>query len=176
MSIKAFAITLTKCSSNVAAGRLGRTGRAGKMGKGVLVLSPFEAPFLDELRQAGVQCPPDEALGDLMSAPPGEAIERRLSRARAKLRKDAAIGKAFQAFLGYYNSNMRRISLAGGRRGKAELVRLANSFALACGLDTPPGLKPKVIGKMGLKGVEGLVVDRAGAKAAARSRPRATRR
>ena len=139
------------------------------------MLSPFEAPFLDELRQAGVQCPPDEALGDLMSAPP-DAIERRLSRARAKLRKDAAIGKAFQAFLGYYNSNMRRISLAGGRRGKAELVRLANSFALACGLDTPPGLKPKVIGKMGLKGVEGLVVDRAGAKAAARSRPRATRR
>ena len=52
MEHKSLRHQLTKCSSNVAAGRLGRTGRAGKMGKGVLVLSPFEAPFLDAGRSA----------------------------------------------------------------------------------------------------------------------------
>lgn len=57
---------------------------------------------------------------------------------------------AYQAWLGYYNSNK---TVA---KDKSRLVELANEFSRSMGLDTPPALSKIVLGKMGLKNVPGL--------------------
>lgn len=62
---------------------------------------------------------------------------------------------AYQAFLGYYVGQMKRMRM----RGKEELVDIANDFALLCGLREPPALTKQMVGKMGLRGVAGLNVS-----------------
>ena len=57
---------------------------------------------------------------------------------------------AYQAWLGYYNSNK---TVA---RNKKRLVELANEFSRSMGLDNPPAIRKLILGKMGLKNVPGL--------------------
>lgn len=47
----------------------------------------------------------------------------------------------------FYNGQTRRILSHGNK--KENLVTVANDFAQACGLASPPPLLPKTIGKMG---------------------------
>ena len=62
---------------------------------------------------------------------------------------------AYRAMLGFYNSNTKRI----GKISKAELVQLMNEWALLTGLRNIPSLQKRTVGKMGLKGVPGLVIE-----------------
>jgi ATP-dependent RNA helicase MSS116 len=148
--------------------RLGRTGRAGKPGKGWLVLADFEKPFLNELSKVGkggggnngVQMKPDPVLERMFAAPPSQEA---LDFLVPVLRDDIGSNKnttlvrsaelAYQAWLGFYNSNTKRMA---GRISKADLVQMANEFAICCGLTHQPALLKKTVGKMGLKGVPGL--------------------
>lgn len=57
---------------------------------------------------------------------------------------------AYQAWLGYYNSN-KTIG-----KDKYRLVELASEFSRSMGLDNPPAIPKLVLGKMGLKNVPGL--------------------
>lgn len=57
---------------------------------------------------------------------------------------------AYQAWLGYYNSNKN----VG--RDKNRLVELANEFSRSMGLGSPPTIPKLILGKMGLKNVAGL--------------------
>lgn len=57
---------------------------------------------------------------------------------------------AYQAWLGYYNSNKN----VG--RDKFRLVELANEFSRSMGLDNPPLIPKLVLSKMGLKNIPGL--------------------
>ena len=62
---------------------------------------------------------------------------------------------AYQAWLGFYNS-VRELKWS-----KPELVANANRYALECLLlPEIPALEPKTVGKMGLKGVPGLRIER----------------
>lgn len=72
-------------------------------------------------------------------------VEKALSHVEMK-RKEAA----YQAWLGYYNSN-KKIG-----KDKYKLVELANEFSHCMGLDTPPAIPKLVLGKMGLRNVPGL--------------------
>ncbi|KNA02910.1 hypothetical protein SOVF_214150, partial [Spinacia oleracea] len=74
-------------------------------------------------------------------------VERGLSNVDMK-NKEAA----YQAWLGYYNSNK------SVGRDKIRLVELANEFSRSMGLDTPPAISKLILGKMGLKNVPGLRV------------------
>ena len=61
----------------------------------------------------------------------------------------------YAAWLGFYNSNLRTVGWS-----KPELVQMANNFAtVCCGLERPPSLEAKTVGKMGLKGTPGLRVE-----------------
>ena len=63
-------------------------------------------------------------------------------------------GASYQAWLGFYNSFLRRL-----RWDKERLVEEANIFAEeVLALPGPPPLQAKTVGKMGLKGVRGLNV------------------
>ncbi|KAI7732962.1 hypothetical protein M8C21_004248, partial [Ambrosia artemisiifolia] len=121
--------------------RLGRTGRKGKEGEGILLLAPWEEFFLS-------------TLGDLpisRADPPPIDPDTQKKVAKAMSYVDMKIKEsAYQAWLGYYNSNK---TVA---RDKSRLVELANEFSRSMGLDTPPAISKLVLGKMGLKNVPGL--------------------
>lgn len=121
--------------------RLGRTGRKGKVGQGILLLAPWEEFFLSTIKDL----PMTKAPVPLVDPDTTKKVERALSQVDMK-NKEAA----YQAWLGYYNSN-KKIG-----RDKHRLVELANEFSRSMGLDNPPAIAKLVLGKMGLKNVPGL--------------------
>ena len=128
--------------------RLGRTARAGMGGSGILILADFERGFLRECR--------DENLISRTGASPEEvaATQQRIVRAVARLPQKTQI-TGYQAWLGYYNSNLRRVKWS-----KDTLVDHANMYATeVMGLREPPALMAKTVGKMGLKGMRNLRVE-----------------
>jgi ATP-dependent RNA helicase MSS116 len=137
--------------------RLGRTGRAGKAGQGLLVLSPFESLFLSELK--GLDVPRDDAIMEILNQPVDpetsemmESVLNRIRRGDTKL--NASAQGAYQAFLGFYLSQLKRMSV----NSKPELVSIANNFARTMGLDETPKIPKRTAGKMGVAGVPGIVI------------------
>ncbi|XP_050920129.1 DEAD-box ATP-dependent RNA helicase 31 [Lathyrus oleraceus] len=121
--------------------RLGRTGRRGKEGQGILLLAPWEEFFLATAKDL----PIGKALVPSTDPDTKKKVERALSNVEMK-NKEAA----YQAWLGYYNSNKK----VG--KDKYRLVELANEFSRCMGLDSPPAIPKLVLGKMGLKNIPGL--------------------
>ncbi|KAM7472297.1 hypothetical protein LguiA_010480 [Lonicera macranthoides] len=121
--------------------RLGRTGRKGREGQGILMLAPWEEFFLSSLKDL----PLSKASPPLVDPDTKKKVERALSQVEMK-NKEAA----YQAWLGYYNSN----KTVG--RDKTRLVEIANEFSRSMGLDNPPAIPKMVLGKMGLRNVPGL--------------------
>lgn len=141
--------------------RLGRTGRAGTEGKGWLILGPFESLFLEELKRIDV--PRDATLSEILKDPFSggddgvveKAIEEMQARVGSGDKVFSLSGQgAYQAFLGYYLGQMKRIKI----KSKERLVDIANEFSGAMGFRTAPALGTNMIGKMGLKGISGIVV------------------
>ncbi|CAA6672921.1 unnamed protein product [Spirodela intermedia] len=121
--------------------RLGRTGRKGKQGEGILLLAPWEEFFVSSIKDL----PVSKAPVPLIDPETRKKVERALAHVEMKNKESA-----YQAWLGYYNSN----KVIG--RDKARLVALANEFSSSMGLDNPPALSKLVLGKMGLRNVPGL--------------------
>ncbi|KAL0426110.1 UNVERIFIED_CONTAM: DEAD-box ATP-dependent RNA helicase 31 [Sesamum radiatum] len=121
--------------------RLGRTGRKGKEGQGILLLAPWEEFFLSSIKDLPISKAPEP----LVDPETRKKVERALAHVEMK-NKEAA----YQAWLGYYNSNKN----VG--RDKYRLVELANEFSHSMGLDNPPAIPKLVLGKMGLKNIPGL--------------------
>lgn len=120
--------------------RLGRTARAEADGRGIIILSQPEAFFLYQLKAFDLQQYPE-----LPSA--REAVANAVKTLENK-------HKIYQAWLGYYKTSVKQL-----RWTTAELVRQANVFAVqSLGCPEVPGIEKTVVGKMGLKGVPGLVV------------------
>ncbi|KAI5406173.1 DEAD-box ATP-dependent RNA helicase 31 [Lathyrus oleraceus] len=121
--------------------RLGRTGRRGKEGQGILLLAPWEEFFLATAKDLPIGKAPVPSVDPDTK----KKVERALSNVEMK-NKEAA----YQAWLGYYNSNKK----VG--KDKYRLVELANEFSRCMGLDSPPAIPKLVLGKMGLKYIPGL--------------------
>nr|AEJ88341.1 putative DEAD-box ATP-dependent RNA helicase [Tamarix hispida] len=121
--------------------RLGRTGRKGKEGQGILLLAPWEEFFLSSVRDLPITKAPVPMVDPDMR----KKVERALSHVEMKHKESA-----YQAWLGYYNSN-KNIG-----RDKFRLVELANEFSQSMGLANPPAIPKLVLGKMGLRNVPGL--------------------
>ncbi|KAF8380079.1 hypothetical protein HHK36_027549 [Tetracentron sinense] len=121
--------------------RLGRTGRKGKEGQGILLLAPWEEFYLSSVKDL----PITKASVPSVESDTRKKVELALSHVEMK-NKEAA----YQAWLGYYNSN-KNVA-----RDKGHLVELANEFSRSMGLDNPPAISKLVLGKMGLKNVPGL--------------------
>ena len=131
--------------------RLGRTARAGASGKGLLILARFEAAFLMELKNLPLEEVEGPELARFRSTTK-EKIESLLQNETLKLSAE----RAYQAFLGYYNNNLKRLSL-----DKVQCVAIATEYAQTIGfVDQVPPLEKKTIGKMGLKGVAGIRIKK----------------
>jgi len=134
--------------------RLGRTARAGSQGQGVLLLSPFETCLLRDLKDLPIQRVAAQDVQQWTQEPLRPALAKSLVVVDKKgSNLHVAAQQAYQAFLGYYNSNLRRIKWS-----KTELVKQANEYASFLGLSSQPELLRRTVGKMGLKGVPGLQV------------------
>jgi len=127
--------------------RLGRTARAGMEGRGILVLADFEKPFLKDLSDLPIQEKP---------VPAGVSIQNsRVGRVVSNLKHGSELEKSaqqsYQAWLGFYNGNVRRLKI-----DKPRCVQLAARYSESIGLDKVPQLEKKTLGKMGLLGVAGI--------------------
>ncbi|CAM0881733.1 unnamed protein product [Alopecurus aequalis] len=121
--------------------RLGRTGRKGKEGLGILLLAPWEQHFLS--------CVNDLSIAETMVPPVNPSSQAEVQGAIRKVEMKTK-ESAYQAWLGYYNSN-KTIS-----RDKSRLVMLAEEFSQSMGLQIPPAVPRLILRKMGLLNVPGL--------------------
>jgi ATP-dependent RNA helicase MSS116 len=137
--------------------RLGRTARAGNAGTGVLLLCDFERAFLKEVEDLDITTLETQTIKDTHFEAE-ECAMQHLIQTNDNLKSSA--GSAYQAFMGYYNSNVKRLRL----QNKHEMVKISNEYATMLGFpeNEPPALLAKTVGKMGLKGVPGIRIDREG--------------
>lgn len=122
--------------------RLGRTARADADGRGVLIVSAAEAWF------------PKWSLKEITLRPrePDLSLAGEVLSIAEKMEEDDK-ARIYQAWLGYYNNYLKNL-----KWDKVELVRQANVYARE-GLGSPdtPSIAKTTAGKMGLRGVKGLV-------------------
>jgi len=129
--------------------RLGRTARAGKQGSGMLLLASFEErAMLKELSDMPFE---RVAMEDFNPSAYSLDVQQILASVNSNRQLKLSAEQAYQAWLGFYNSNLRKCGW-----NAAQLVQTANAFAMDIGLSEPPALLRKTIGKMGLKGTPGL--------------------
>ncbi|KAL9190359.1 hypothetical protein ACHAXT_007570 [Thalassiosira profunda] len=143
--------------------RLGRTGRGGAGGKGWLILAPFESLFLEELK--GINVPKNPELIELFNKAELDETDSLMQDLLARVQNgDKTLVKsgegAYQAFLGYYLGQMKRVKM----KRKERLVDIANEFSGSMGFRSPPKLGRNMVKKMGLDGVAGLLVSGDGGK------------
>ncbi|KAF2012428.1 DEAD-domain-containing protein [Aaosphaeria arxii CBS 175.79] len=122
--------------------RVGRTARAGRDGRAVTILFDNEAFF--------IKTNPSLPIKPYPTALNTTQYQGKLDAAFAQIDEEAK-AKAYQAFLGYNKTYMKKLRLDA--KG---LVQIANEYAFAMGCPEPPMIERKVVGKMGLKGVPGL--------------------
>eukprot|EP00403_Amphidinium_massartii_P028544 CAMPEP_0178391400 /NCGR_PEP_ID=MMETSP0689_2-20121128/11144_1 /TAXON_ID=160604 /ORGANISM="Amphidinium massartii, Strain CS-259" /LENGTH=759 /DNA_ID=CAMNT_0020011943 /DNA_START=51 /DNA_END=2327 /DNA_ORIENTATION=+ len=112
--------------------RLGRTARAGKSGQGLLLLAPFEErSMLRDLSDMKLERLTAQSLD--VAKFQGRCDDS-LWHVQSTLRDSAE--KAFSAWLGFYNSNLKKCGW-----DKVKLVQEANAYALTIGLQEPPLLE-----------------------------------
>lgn len=126
--------------------RLGRTARAGAAGRGILLLSSPEKFFLGTPGMRDIPLTPAPV--------PPSSIPLSLENVAREMKE-----QAYRAWLGYYNGYSKAMGMS-----KQELVEAASEYAVeALGWtkgELPPGLEPRAVGMMGLKGVKGLNIQR----------------
>ncbi|KAF7036966.1 hypothetical protein CFC21_047468 [Triticum aestivum] len=121
--------------------RIGRTGRKGKEGLGLLLLAPWESHFLTSVKDLSVS----EAVTPSVDSSTQTEVKGALRRVEMKSKESA-----YQAWLGYYNSN----KTIGGN--KSRLVTLGEEFSRSMGLAAPPAIPKLILRKMGLSKVPGF--------------------
>ncbi|EGZ28143.1 hypothetical protein PHYSODRAFT_468056 [Phytophthora sojae] len=143
--------------------RLGRTARAGMEGRGILVLADFEKAMLQDLA--------DLPLTELEKRPQLDKHNNRTTRALANLHPRSELAqsaeKAYGAFLGFYNSNLKRMNMS-----KTKLVETGALYSQLIGLEEVPMLTKKTLRAMGLMGTPGLIAAPKAAKHTGGSKPK----
>lgn len=132
--------------------RLGRTARAGKEGRGALLVAPYEhkhmtTKMLSDMPLESVDVP---ELSDKVN----QAVTKALAGVNDDKGLKESAEQAYRAWLGYYNGNLKKVGW-----NKNVLVKEANQWAADVGLKSQPALLRKTVGKMGLKGVQGLKLE-----------------
>jgi ATP-dependent RNA helicase MSS116 len=133
--------------------RIGRTARAGAAGQGLLVLSPWEAGFLNQLNDLPIT-DYTPRFTDAATAQPTAQLAGAIARVPQTEALAASAAQAYRAWLGFYNTGSSKVV----RFDKTRLVATANSYARIIGLTQTPSIERKTVGKMGLRGVPGLLV------------------
>jgi ATP-dependent RNA helicase MSS116 len=131
--------------------RLGRTARAGKDGKGGLLLADYERDYMvkKELSDMPLELIPVPSTDKAVSA----AVQA-IRNVSSKRDLTVSAEQAYRAWLGYYNGQLKKV-----KWDKKTLVQQANMWGKEIGLSRQPSLQKKTIGKMGLRGTPGLIIE-----------------
>ncbi|KAJ4302779.1 hypothetical protein N0V90_001670 [Kalmusia sp. IMI 367209] len=124
--------------------RVGRTARAGRDGRAIMILFSNESFFTATNPSLPIKPYPVDIVAELPKYQP--LVDKSFPNV-----DETAKAKAYQAFLGYNKTYLKKLRLQ-----PKELVQIANEYAAAMGCPEPPMIEKKVVGKMGLKGVPGL--------------------
>lgn len=127
--------------------RVGRTARAGKSGRAVTLLFSNESFFVKVNPSLPIKPYPTPIASNSSDL---EKYQTRINNALTFVDEDAK-SKAYQAFLGYNKTYLKKLRL-----DPKQLVQISNGYAAAMGCPEPPMIEKKIVGKMGLKGVPGL--------------------
>lgn len=133
--------------------RLGRTARAGTKGCGMLLISDFEQNFIQkELNEIPFHRVTTDDIGSLqVYREKFTSVVKRLLAVDSTYSENAQ--RTYAAWLGFYIN--KRLGLS-----KEQIVALGNQFATeVLLLPKVPGIPAQLIGKMGLRGVAGIIVD-----------------
>ena len=106
-----------------------------------LLLAPWESHFLTSVKDLSVS----EAVTPSVDSSTQTEVKGALRRVEMKSKESA-----YQAWLGYYNSN----KTIGGN--KSRLVTLGEEFSRSMGLAAPPAIPKLILRKMGLSKVPGF--------------------
>ncbi|KAH8553066.1 P-loop containing nucleoside triphosphate hydrolase protein [Umbelopsis sp. PMI_123] len=120
--------------------RLGRTGRAGKDGEGVIILAPFEEPFVRN-EVSDLPLVKQDAKNMLADADDAREI---IHEAAGRL-PQTFISDAYMSFLGYYSSRMPLLN-----QPRSETLVHGDHFIRGFGVTEVPSLSPNLLAKMGL--------------------------
>lgn len=132
--------------------RLGRTARAGKDGKGGLLLANYEK---NHMTKRELKDMPLELIPVPITTKSSDAASQAIQNVGENETLRNSAEQAYRAWLGYYNGHLKKINW-----DKKQLVQQANMWATDVGLKTLPGMQKRTIGKMGLKGVPGLNIEK----------------
>ncbi|CAO1618015.1 unnamed protein product [Sympodiomycopsis kandeliae] len=135
--------------------RLGRTARAGASGRGVLILGDYESSFINLPDVKSL------SLSAAASSQPETTAQYRdlITVSMLDVVTSEEKSKAYSAFLGHTKSNLKKLTNVKTNEG---IVALANQYATNVLFysdkdgNVIPGLSPKIVGKMGLRGVQGI--------------------
>ncbi|KAK8847365.1 hypothetical protein IAR55_005222 [Kwoniella newhampshirensis] len=135
--------------------RVGRTGRGGREGRGDLVLLPFEAGFVQQLRKIPIKDVPirdfSAEVHELASAQDERHVEKlngindSVSALMPSLDAEA-IEEVFTSMLGYYVGKTDQLHI-----GPQEILQGLKDWSVeSAGLPEPPYLSPGFLQKLGL--------------------------
>lgn len=126
--------------------RVGRTGRAGKGGRAIMIITPEDEWFVQRNREF----PMTQFKLDHPKAAEIDSASI-ISQALAKV-PDHVKTTAYIAYLGFVNTMRSKMKIT-----PAQMVQVANRYAFSLGCEELPTIEASTIGKMGLKGVPGLI-------------------
>ncbi|DBA01298.1 TPA: LOW QUALITY PROTEIN: hypothetical protein N0F65_001803, partial [Lagenidium giganteum] len=106
--------------------RLGRTARAGMQGEGVLVLADFEKTLLNDLSDL----PLEKGTQPALVARNQYKTSKILSSIKRGSELERSAQQAYQAWLGFYNTHLKRLRL-----DKVRLVQIAKAYSESIGLN-----------------------------------------
>ncbi|KAI7877910.1 DEAD-domain-containing protein [Lichtheimia hyalospora FSU 10163] len=123
--------------------RLGRTGRAGKDGEGIIVLAPFEAPFIKE--DLG-DLPVQNLIPPTIEEKEQHETDKLVSYVRDKVIDPALIHDTYTAYLGYYAGRMQALN-----RPRSHVIKEAGTFIQALGVEQVPELSNRFMQLLGIQ-------------------------
>lgn len=130
--------------------RIGRTGRANKSGEAMLILSPFEENYLEEVKDLPLRKNLDYVLSTNRDVKVSQDLDRAIKRAG----RDLHI-KAFTGILGFHISNTK---ISGMR--KATVVELSKSFCLGyLNLKEFPSISARTAQNLGVSARDGIFIS-----------------
>ncbi|KAI1297328.1 hypothetical protein EDD11_007216 [Mortierella claussenii] len=121
--------------------RIGRTGRAGKTGEGVLMITPMEKSFLDNLSDLPLTV--NETFKDVDEIIQDRSLLKRLEGAK-QAQDPEMLRDAFTAYLGYYTGRMDVLSCS-----KSDILESSKQYVMNLGADEPPHLSEAFLTRLG---------------------------
>ncbi|KAF9350597.1 hypothetical protein BGX34_001085 [Mortierella sp. NVP85] len=121
--------------------RVGRTGRAGKTGEGILMLTPVEESFLNQMSDLPLIA--NETYSNVDGIVQDEKLQNLVNAAKAS-QDTELLHDAFTAYLGYYVGRMDILTCH-----KNDILDSAREYVVALGAEEPPHLTDNFLSKLG---------------------------